>query len=114
MADTTQQHTISNLKRVLEAFRELDKEIPAQQIFVLLLIADKPNISMRELIEATGHSSSTISRNVAALGDTHRNGEPGFGLVVAYPDPLDARNHLVRLKPKGQTFVDKLVQIMEK
>lgn len=113
MAQTTTHTSVSKMKRFLEEFRKLDKEIPSQQIYVFLLVADKPNISMRELIAITGHSSSTVSRNVAALGSTHRTGEPGHDLVISYDDPLDSRNKLVRMNHKGETFLNRLVHIME-
>lgn len=96
-------------------FRDLDPEIQAQTVLTYLLVAaapDKEPPSMKELERRLGISSSSVSRNVAALSEMHRLGKPGHDLVEAYEDPMDRRNKLVRLTPKGRTLALRLADLM--
>jgi DNA-binding MarR family transcriptional regulator len=67
---------------------------------------------MKELAQTTGLASSSISRNVAALSDTHRGGQPGHNLLHAYEDPTNRRTKLVEVTPKGQRVYASLIGIL--
>lgn len=68
---------------------------------------------MRELQDVLGIASSSTSRNVAHLSETHSLKKPGLDVVEAYTDPQDARHKRVRLKPKGRTLKMRLLQLVE-
>ena len=103
----------SALLRVVERFREIDGEMQAQAIAVLLKGAKNPlPLKMAEIAEELGLSQSTISRNVAYLGDWNRRKEAGHKLVEAYEDPAERRRKLVRLTAKGKRFVKSLNEII--
>src|SRR3954466_2609155 len=91
---------ISSTIMILNEFRKLDPELPTQMALVLMLIAQKPGISFRELIQQTGLGKSSVSRHVAALSDDY-----GKGLVTFWEDPMDRRGKLARLTPAGHNFV---------
>lgn len=103
----------SSLLRIIERFREIDGEMQAQAMAVLLKVAKSPlPLRMAEIAEELGLSQSTISRNVAYLGDWNRRREAGHKLVEAYEDPAERRRKLVRLTAKGKRFVKSLNEII--
>lgn len=103
----------SSLLRIVERFREFDGEMQAQAMAVLLKVAKSPlPIKMHDIAVELGLSQSTISRNVAYLGDWNRRKEAGHQLVEAYEDPAERRRKLVRLTAKGKRFVKSLNEII--
>lgn len=104
--------TVQGLKTLLSVFREVDPEMPAQQMMVLLAVAEEPDLTMAKLAEVVGISQSSTSRNVAALAQVHRKGLPGHDLVFAYEDPMERRRKLVRLTSKGTRLMAKVEEAM--
>lgn len=103
----------SQLLMVIERFREIDAEMQAQSIAVLLKVAKHPvPIKMSEIATELGLSQSTVSRNVAFLGDWNRRKEEGHKLLEAYEDPMERRRKLVRLTSKGKRFLKSTNQII--
>jgi DNA-binding MarR family transcriptional regulator len=99
--------------RVVERFREVDAEMQAQSMAVLLKVAKHPvPIKMGEIAQELGLSQSTISRNVAYLGDWNRHKEKGHQLLEAFEDPMERRRKLVRLTAKGKRFIKSLSEII--
>ena len=86
----------------------------AQSIAVLLKVAKHPvPIRMADIAAELGLSQSTISRNVAYLGDWSRHKTEGHKLLEAYEDPMERRRKLVRLTNKGTRFVKSLTEIIQ-
>jgi DNA-binding MarR family transcriptional regulator len=109
MLTNTQAETISKARKALlliDVFRTLNAEMQAQQMQVFLAVAANPDRTLTDICNLTGHPSSTVSRNVAALGKTHRGGQPGLELVSAIEDPTDRRHKRLRLTPKGQLVMN--------
>ena len=112
-ATVNHHEAASSLLKVIERFREIDGEMQAQAIAVLLKVAKNPlPLKMSEIAEELGLSQSTISRNVAYLGDWNRRKEAGHKLVEAYEDPAERRRKLVRLTAKGKRFVKLKIWVM--
>lgn len=104
---------IRSLANAIRAFRDLDAEIQAQTVLTFLLVADATEpVSMRDLQGRLDISTSSVSRNVAALSKHHRLGKDGLDLVEAYEDPADRRNKVVRLTAKGRAFSSKLTDLL--
>jgi len=99
--------------RLIEEFRKFDLEMQLQMVLIFLLIADNEGCTFVELIRETGLRSSSVSRNVAALGQTHRKGLPGHDLVVAKEDPIDRRTKQIYLTQKGKLLVKAIKEIIE-
>lgn len=104
--------TARRLLSFIEEFRKLNSNIQAGQIAVFLHVMAKPGITMKELERATGLSSTGVSRNVLALSEWFKKGEPGYNLVEAYDDDEDRRVKRVRPKPKGTRVYDTLTQLL--
>jgi DNA-binding MarR family transcriptional regulator len=108
----TENKTARRLLSFIEEFGKLDAEMQIQQIAVFLHVMGKPEITMRELEQATGLSSSSVSRNVSALSKVHRKGQPGHDLVVTFEDAMDRRIKRVRPTPKGTKVYNTLISIL--
>lgn len=103
----------SSLLKIIERFREIDGEMQAQAMAVLMKVAKSPlPLRMHDIAIELGLSQSTISRNVAYLGDWNRRKEAGHKLLEAYEDPAERRRKLVRLTAKGRRFVKSLNEII--
>lgn len=92
---------------------KVDNAMPFHQAMVLLLIglhdADG-GIEMREIAATLKMSSSSASRNVAALGEWHRLQRPGLGLVETSTDYEDRRRKPVTLTTKGRKLLDSVLR----
>lgn len=88
----------------LEEFRKIDPELPMHSALILLLVARKPGINLKELVQETGLGKSAVSRNVASLSK-----EYGKGLITYSEDPLDRRNKVIKLTLEGERTVRSLL-----
>ena len=88
----------------LEEFRKIDPEMQMHSALMLLLIARKPGINLKEIVQETGLGKSAVSRNVANLSK-----EFGKGLITYTEDPLDRRNKVIKLTPQGERTVRSLL-----
>jgi len=115
MSTQTQTETVKAARKaalIIEEFRKLNPEMQAQQMAIFLAVAAKPNQTVTELAKATGHATASVSRNVAALGETHRKGLPGLNILVATEDVLDRRNKRINLTPKGVRVMASLENLL--
>jgi len=96
---------IGDAIRFVEEFRKLDSEMQMQTALIFLLVAKDEGCSLRDLERDTGLTSASVSRNVAALSDTHRKGKPGHNLITAKVDPADRRNRQLFLTTKGRAVL---------
>lgn len=108
-----------NLKSVIRKFayvidelRKLDPEMPAQRIAVYLTIAMREGISVIEMSNLTGQSTSSATRNLQSLGTDKvvgkRLGKNGVGLVRLEDDPVDGRKKSCYLTPSGSALLQKI------
>lgn len=94
---------------VYKAIQEIGENIPPQRVQILLELARRPNMTSKELCEAIGVAQASISRNLDALGEEDRHGNPGLGLVETERDPNETRRRIARLTPKGWEVVNRLL-----
>ncbi len=109
-SNDTERRTLRGLFQVISLLRERDKEMPAQQMLVLLYIALNEGTTQRDLCRDLDMPVSTSSRNVAALSTVHRLGKEGLGLVTWAEDPQDRRAKLLALTLKGRAFMRKVFE----
>lgn len=88
----------------VEEFRKIDPELPMHTALILLLIARKPGVNLKELVQATGLGKSAVSRNVALLSK-----EYGKGLITYKEDLQDRRNKVINLTNDGERMVRSLL-----
>lgn len=105
--------SLLNLMHTLAEFQKLDKEMQAQTMQIFLLVALREGMTFRDIEQRTGYAPSTVSRNIALLGQTHRKGKDGHDLVVTKPDPQDLRSKRIHLTAKGKRMVSILAQRLE-
>lgn len=98
---------LKQLRMELSAIQKfLDvSDIPTQQVMTFLFVAEKGEAVMGDLAEATGVAQSSVSRNVARLGNGLSPSEPGYGLLEAFEDPYYRKRKLVKLTPRGKELV---------
>lgn len=115
MSNTNGQATLNglgNLLAAVEYLRTVHREMPAQQVAMLLLVAQQPGITMPELGEKLDMPQGSVSRNVASLSKFQGLNKPGDDLVVADELPEDRRVKTVTLTRKGERVVAKLAEIL--
>ena len=91
------------------AMREIGEDMPPHRARILLALAQRPNMTMQELADGAGVTLGSISRNLMALGEKDRHGNPGLRLVETVPDPHEPRRKIARLTPKGQGAVNRML-----
>lgn len=102
---------LDRLIAFLAEAREINPVMPAQELHVLLLVAaSRRGTSHRRIAEDSDLSRPSVSRNLNALGTSHRNGKAGHGLVAQVPDPHDMKAALVFLTARGRDVVRKLLE----
>lgn len=100
---------IHRLMAAIEIARAGLPVMPIQMLQALLAVAKKPGITMHQLGEILNTSQASCSRNVAALGKSHKFGEPGLDLVEAVEDPVERRRKIMFLTPKGRARVQEIL-----
>lgn len=85
----------------LEPFRAVYGVMPLQQAYAFLLVAMEEGEGVTEYARRAGVSQSVMTRHLLDLGDFNRRHEPGLGLIVQRPDPLNRRKHQTFLTDKG-------------
>src|SRR4051794_16081527 len=89
---------------ITEEFRKINPHFPMHMASMLLLIAQSPGISLREVAQRLGFGKSSVNKDASILAN-------GWGnpLITYGRDPADARNNICRLTPHGQRLVDSIV-----
>jgi DNA-binding MarR family transcriptional regulator len=106
MAHDESDFDLAALLEAVQVFRSLDPEIQAQAVAVLLFVAMKNRpVLMGEIGEALNISQSSVSRNVAVLGELHWRGRQGLRMLDAWENPDNRRQKFVALTLRGKTFV---------
>jgi YD repeat-containing protein len=103
---------LRQLEGALAAFAVLSPtQFPVHHAQVFLHVATSGGCTYEEIEEALNLSNSTVSRTVHALGDTHRKGYDGHGLLETHKDPEEGRRYLVRLTAKGKALLRQLEKL---
>lgn len=106
----TERRTFRTVFNILARFRDIDGDMPVQQMVVLAWVGLNEGKTQRDLRAALDMASSTSSRNLAALSKVHRLGKAGLGLIDWIENPEDRRAKLIYLTPKGKVFINSLVE----
>jgi DNA-binding MarR family transcriptional regulator len=103
---------LRQLENALAAFSSLSPtSFPVHHAEVFLFVAANRNVTYDEIEQALNLSNATVSRTVHALGDTHRKGYSGFGLLETFRDPEEGRRFRVRLTAKGHALIRQLEKL---
>ncbi len=112
MTELSREAFLKVLDVVLEEFREeVDPDIIAHKIRVLLVVAQNPGIPQVEVVDhVKGLSQSTASRNVVDWSHLDKNRKAGIEFIEQRQDPEFRRRNQLFLTAKGQQFIDRLVK----
>lgn len=113
---------MARLMDVIEVFRAMDREVPAQVISTFLYVAAHNPCHAQSLQldlitenakgEPVPMTPSAVSRNTDWLSEQHRLGKPGLNLIHKEVDPSNRRRQILRLTPKGVKLVKALRTIL--
>lgn len=95
----------SELLRIFDQLRIIDKDMPVQTMLVLFWVALNEGGLQRDMINDLDMPNSSASRNLSALSKTHRLGTPGLNLIEWKKDIMDRRTKRLALTPLGRTVV---------
>lgn len=104
---------VRKLSRALDLFRAMDPELPTQVIEVFCTIAQHDEVQTRDLPDMTGLTQSSVNRAVTYLADHHwrDRSKTGLKLIAQRTDPMDRRQRVVSLTPKGVKLSRQLEEI---
>jgi DNA-binding MarR family transcriptional regulator len=101
---------LDQLERVLALFAVLDPQMPLHflQAFVLVAAAPEGSLTYREIEEKLSLTNSSVSRTLNALGERHRKGDKGHGLIEVFIDPGEGRRYRARLTKRGRALASQI------
>lgn len=97
---------------LLDVFRSVRATMPLQHAYTFLLVAMEEGLGVLEYAERAGVAQSVMTRHLLDIGLQTRKREPGLGLVIQRPDPLDMRKHQTFLTPAGKALLHKVMRCM--
>jgi DNA-binding MarR family transcriptional regulator len=97
--------SLTGLSKIIDLFRLMDREVPAQVIMTFLYIAAHDNCHKQALEEDLNMTTASGSRNTDWLTTKHRLKKPGLGLVIKTEDPTNRRRQTLKLSDKGRLLV---------
>lgn len=106
----------NKLLRVASHLKLYDSEMSMTRLQVLLCVfkAGTEGALVKQIINATGHNQSTISRTLANMGKRPLRGQKdGLKWVEMRRDSEDPRRVRCYLTPQGQTLVAELDSLMQ-
>lgn len=105
--------TYSAIKSVANAFREIYEEVHLNVVVVFLEIAREEGLSVTQIIQRTGLSQASASRNCRGLTKWQTPTKEGLDLCEFHPCPVDFRSKLLYLNDKGRHLVSRLEEAMK-
>lgn len=108
MTKTDQREDTKTLYAILSYLRDLDPDMPMNQVVCFTWIALNEGRTQVEMRQDLQMASSTSSRSLAALSNVHRLGKPGLGIVEWVENPEDRRAKLLYISDKGKAVLNKL------
>jgi DNA-binding MarR family transcriptional regulator len=105
--DTDEQAQLHALDQALRFARaELNPDVTAQRLLILICVFFNQGLSQRELLGKLESTSITaLSRNLADLSAWTTKKTEGPGLIELRSDPMNLRIKRVYLTRKGEGFV---------
>lgn len=103
---------ITDVVALFDAFRQVRHDMPLQHAYTFMLVALREGCGVIEYAEQAGVAQTVMTRHLLDIGLQNRKREPGYGLVVQRPDPMDLRKHQTFLTPKGRALLHKVLRVM--
>ena len=90
---------------ILQEFRKLDYEVPAQVILCFVFVASHNPCHSEVLCHELGLTRAAVSRNTDWLSEKHRLRKPGLGLIKKEVDESNRRRMILSLTTKGKLML---------
>ena len=97
--------SVVRLVDILQEFRKLDYEMPAQVILCFVFVASHNPCHSEVLCHELGLTRAAVSRNTDWLSEKHRLKKPGLGLINKEVDESNRRRMILSLTPKGKLML---------
>ena len=97
--------SVVRLVDILQEFRKLDYEMPAQVILCFVFVASHNPCHSEVLCHELGLTRAAVSRNTDWLSEKHRLKKPGLGLIKKEVDESNRRRMILSLTPKGKLML---------
>jgi DNA-binding MarR family transcriptional regulator len=105
--------SLLGLSKIIDLFRLMDREVPAQVIMTFLYIAAHDNCHKQALEEDLNMTTASGSRNTDWLSDHHRLNKPGLGLIIKSQDPVNRRRIVLKLSQKGRLLINAIKDALD-
>lgn len=109
---------IGRLLDVLQLLRSrINRDLPVQQAVLLLTVAQRPGITMPELMTVLDMPQGTVSRNVKALSHSvsWQNGiavPRGYGLLRTVPSVGNRQVLAVYMTGRGEVLIEEVARLL--
>lgn len=104
--------TYTAIKGVITALRDVYEDMPVTMMLVFMEVARDEGVTVSQVMQRTGLSQASASRNCRALTDRATPTRDGFDLCEFRPCPDDFRSKLLYLNDKGKALVKRLEEAM--
>jgi DNA-binding MarR family transcriptional regulator len=94
--------------------REIDEEMPIQQLATLLTVAMNPGITIGEVASKLDYTHAAASRHAAVLSKIGAGTKEGRNLIAYEEHPSDRRQKILTLTAKGKRVVELLDKTIER
>ena len=105
--------SVVRLVDILQEFRKLDYEMPAQVILCFVFVASHNPCHSEVLCHELGLTRAAVSRNTDWLSDKHRLGKPGLNLIAKEVDVSNRRRMILSLTDKGKIIAKDLRKMLD-
>jgi DNA-binding MarR family transcriptional regulator len=96
--------------QALRRLRDLHPDMTLLQCMFFLQVAANPGASQRSVYTALDTNDSNGSRTLAILSDIGGRASPPLDLVTMTVNPMDRRERLLDLSPKGRRLMDDITR----
>lgn len=106
--------TLEKMQALVGLFSAIDAEMQMQVLRILVTVAEYPDgVTMPELAILAQVSSSSLSRNVAILGQFGSTKKPALKWLTATEDFRERRRKVVKMTAKGTRILEQVREILE-
>lgn len=106
--------TLEKMQALVGLFSAIDAEMQMQVLRILVTVAEYPDgVTMPELAILAQVSSSSLSRNVAILGQFGSTKKPPLKWLTATEDFRERRRKVVKMTAKGTRILEQVREILE-
>jgi DNA-binding MarR family transcriptional regulator len=103
----------TRLTRAMRRLRDLHQDMTLLQAMFFLAVAANPGAPQRRIYELLDTNDSNAARTIAILSDIGGRRSAPLDLIKVAIDPLDRRQRLLELTPKGRRLMDDITGDVE-